>query len=83
MKNTEILAFIDFFLRQISTDTRQYAFHLKSNVPATVSDTDTPFISKTVHYLKQRYQLDTIFFKGSGPANETYMFVNKGISMVA
>lgn len=83
VKNTEILAFIDFFLRQISTDTRQYAFHLKSNVPATVSDTDTPFISKTVHYLKQRYQLDTIFFKGSGPANETYMFVNKGISMVA
>ncbi len=77
----EILALMESYAKEISPPCG-FTLQVKTHVPAVLSDPDAAFI-------KQAYEVHQTTFgndpkvKGSGPANESYMLINKGIPTIA
>lgn len=59
-----------------------FALDIKTNVPAALSDPKAPFIQKVVNVHEEVFKIHPVL-KGSGPANESYMLIKKGIPTIA
>jgi acetylornithine deacetylase/succinyl-diaminopimelate desuccinylase-like protein len=59
-----------------------FTVDVKVHVPAALSDPDAPFIHKVVQVHREVFG-NQPSLKGSGPANESYMLIQRGISTVA
>lgn len=68
--------------QDLSTPKRSYEINIKNNVPAALSDPTHPFINKVRQLNKNTFGIDPII-KGSGPINESYMLIKKGIPTIA
>jgi acetylornithine deacetylase/succinyl-diaminopimelate desuccinylase-like protein len=77
-----ILKLINEIISSLTTDIRKYEISIKNNVPAALSDPTHPFIDSLIKINKSEFGIDPTI-KGSGPMNESYMLINKGIPTVA
>lgn len=59
-----------------------FTLDIKTNVPAALSNPNAPFIQKTLSVHEEIFETQP-FLKGSGPANESYMLIKKGIPTIA
>lgn len=81
--NKEVIRFIQYFAKQLSSEKKKYECKVKSSIPGVVSDQDSKFITTVTRYMQEVHKTESVMYKGSGPANEIYLFIEKGIPAVA
>lgn len=59
-----------------------YEIHIKVNIPASLSNPAHPFILKAKSLHEKIFNISPLV-KGSGPANESYMLIERGIPTLA
>lgn len=80
--NSEVVRFVDFFLKQLSTQKKIFEFAVLADVPPVVIDIDDPFVEHVVDYMKTTYRVEHVLFKGAWPTNETHLFEKNNIPML-
>lgn len=61
--NREVVRFIEYFAKQLSSDKRTYECKLKSSIPAVVSDQGSKFISEVAAYMQSTNEIDAVMYK--------------------
>ena len=59
-----------------------FTLDIKTKVPAALSNPEAPFIQKAIAVHTEIFETHPIL-QGSGPANESYMLIEKGIPAIA
>lgn len=78
----EVITFIEWSVQAASTEKVTFSMKYLSNIEATVTDLDSPFVQQVVGYLEEKNGWISVQFKWVWPANETYLFQEKWIPMV-
>jgi acetylornithine deacetylase/succinyl-diaminopimelate desuccinylase-like protein len=77
-----IITKINAIINKLTTPKRHFEITVKNNVPAALSDPNDPFIKAVAKLNYQTFGVKPII-KGSGPINESYMLIKKGIPTIA
>jgi succinyl-diaminopimelate desuccinylase len=77
----EILKRMHAFAQEVNPK-KGYEIQIKTDIPATLSSPEAPMIQLAV-ILHEKIFGKKPFLKGSGPANESYMLIGRGIPTIA
>lgn len=81
-KNEDIISGLRAIGDKLSEGKVRYSFAVKNNVPAAISDPTDTFIASVQETMQEVFGYKEVSLKGSGPANESYMLIAKGIPTV-
>ncbi|MFA6518058.1 MAG: M20 family metallopeptidase [Candidatus Shapirobacteria bacterium] len=77
-----IITKINAIIKKLTTPKRHFEIIIKNSVPAALSNPKDPFIKAVAKLNYQTFGIKPII-KGSGPINESYMLIKKGIPTIA
>lgn len=78
----KILEIINKIISELTSEKRSFEIKIKNDVSAALSNPDDEFIKTVSKLNKEFFGIDPIV-KGSGPINESYMLIKKGIPTIA
>jgi len=68
--------------QDLTSTKRSFEISIKNNIPAALSDPTDPFIKTVSDLNREIFGVDPVI-KGSGPINESYMLIERGIPTIA
>ena len=79
--NDEIIKKITEITEKLSTNKRKFKVNVKNNIPAALTDPESEIIKKALRLNKDIFKVESKI-SGSGPANEGYMLIKRGIPTI-
>lgn len=69
----------------LTDDQRTFSYEIKNNISAVVSDPNSRFITTVIEVIAKKFGVEQnkIILKGSWPANESHMFIERWIPTIA
>jgi len=81
--NNQIIQDLMAISENISSEKISFTYEVKNNVPAALSNPNATIVDLAKKTMQKVYGFtENIILKGSGPANESYMFINAGIPTI-
>lgn len=79
--NDEIIKKITEITEKLSTNKRKFKVNIKNNIPEALTDPESEIIKKALQLNKDIFKIESKI-SGSGPANEGYMLIKRGIPTI-
>lgn len=80
-RNDEVISEITELTKRLSDGRRTFTIEVKNNLPGVLTDPNSDIVKRALKLNKELFGVDSSL-KGSGPANESYMLISRGIPTI-